>query len=210
MRYFQKGAEPSALSEYKACANEDWKPLYEDLEKKPIREALIREQGYLCCYCGGRIGERSSDCHIEHFITQKERPDLALDYGNMLASCQGMDERARVPEHCGHARGTKPIKVSPLFPDCESFFTYSSNGKIEPSTDPARHEAAEETIRTLGLSVPKLQAARKAAIDGALEGLEEISAEEMRVEAASYEKPDPDGRLAPFCFAIHYMLLKYA
>lgn len=209
MRYIRKGAEPSALSEYKACASEDWKPTYEGLDKKPIREALVREQGYLCCYCGGRIGERA-DCHIEHLIPRSLSPARALDYVNMLASCQGVDDRARIPEHCGHARGTKPVRVSPLSPDCESFFLYSSNGKIEPSTEPSKHVLAEETIRHLGLSVPKLQAARKAAIEGALEGLPQLSAEEMRAEAAQYDNQDQDGKFAPFCFAIRHVLLKYA
>jgi len=213
MRFIQKGAEPSELIDYKACANDDWKPTYDGLDKKTktaIQKALVPEQGYLCCYCGGRVGERANDCHIEHLIPQSKDPARALDYDNMLASCQGTDEHMRVPTHCGHARGTKPIKVSPLSPDCATFFTFGSNGKIEPSPDPAKRTAAEETIRRLGLDVPKLRAARRAAIDGALEGLDELSSEVLRAEATTYDVADPTGRLAPFCFAIRDVLMKYA
>lgn len=46
MRYIQKGPEPPELTEYKALANADWRPTYRDLDKKPIRTALTREQGY--------------------------------------------------------------------------------------------------------------------------------------------------------------------
>ncbi len=106
MRWIQKQPEPAALAEYKAAANSDWKPTYSGLDKGPIRRALILEQGHLCCYCGGPIGERLDDCHIEHFVAQSTTDEaLRLEYTNMLASCQGTDGRTRVPEHCGQARG---------------------------------------------------------------------------------------------------------
>lgn len=210
MRYINKGAEPPELVEFKAAANENWTPTYGDLDKKPIRAALAREQAYLCCYCGSRVGERQGDCHIEHLVPQSIDRSLELDYRNMLACCMASDKDPPVPAHCGGARGNKPVSVSPLSPDCAAYFTFGSDGRIEPTKEPAKHDAAEETIKNLCLDIRRLKAARSAAIDGALQGLDALSGDELRAEARTYDVPDPDGRLAPFCFAIQQVLLQYA
>jgi uncharacterized protein (TIGR02646 family) len=213
MRYVQRGPEPPELTEFKTAASADWTPRYKLLtrnEKDPIRAALVREQGHLCGYCGGRVGIRDGDCHIEHVEAQSTNPARALDYANMLASCQGSDAAPPVPKHCGAARGNESLPVTPFMPDCATYFAYGSDGRIEAGADPDRREAAEETIRALCLGVSRLKAARAAAIDGALAGLEDLSAEEWRAEAARYDQPDIDGRLTPFCFAIQHVLLSYA
>lgn len=217
MRYIQKtpGHEPSELTDFKAAANEDWTPTYDkltSLEKEAIRRALLLEQGYICCYCGSRIGEVKADCHVEHLLTQKARPDLALDFANMLGSCQpaptpGMPRP--VPEHCGHKRGTTTLDVTPLMPDCESYFEFRSSGEILAVNDEARRGPAERTIKALGLHVDKLRAARAAAIAAALEGLEDLTAEEAPRILAMYQEAGADGRLTPYCFAIAAVLRLY-
>lgn len=211
MRWIHKRPEPAELAEYKAAANSDWKPTYVGLDKGPIRRALILEQGHLCCYCGGPIGERPDDCHIEHFIAQSTTDEaLRLEYTNMLASCQGTDGRARVPEHCGQARGTKPVPVSPLDPDCCTFFTWGADGTVRSSAEAAKHADAETTIRSLSLDTRRLKAAREAAIAGALVGLDDLPPSMWRAEALRYDAPGADGRLVPFCFAIQHVLASYA
>lgn len=210
MRYIDKSAEPPDLVEFKAAANENWTPTYRDLDKQPIRAALAREQGYLCCYCGSRVGERQGDCHIEHFVPRSIDRGLELDYRNMLACCMASDKDPPVPAHCGGARGNKPVVVSPLLPDCAVYFTFGSDGRIEPAQDLAKHAAAEETIKNLCLDIRRLKEARSAAIDGALQGLDTLSAGEWRAEAEKYDVPELDGRLEPFCFAIQQVLLRHA
>jgi uncharacterized protein (TIGR02646 family) len=211
MRYVQRGPEPAELTEFKAAANADWTPRYRDFDKKAVVAAkLAREQGDLCGYCGSRIGERSGDCHIEHVEAQSTNPARELDHTNMLASCQGSDARPPVPQHCGAARGNERLPVTPFMQDCAAYFSYSSDGRVDAVADPARKQAAEGTIRILRLDVKRLKEARSAAIDGALDGLVTLTADEWRAEAASYELPNPNGRLAPFCFAIRQVLLGYA
>ncbi|MFS8064899.1 MAG: retron system putative HNH endonuclease [Byssovorax sp.] len=211
MRWIQKGPEPAELTEYKGAANVDWKPTYAGLDKGPIRRALILEQGYLCCYCGGPVGGRPDDCHVEHFVAQSTTDEkLRLEYTNMLASCQGTDGRTRVPEHCGQARGTKPVPVSPLDPDCGAFFTWGADGTVRPSTDAHKQADAETTIRSLSLDTRRLKAAREAAIAGALVGLDDLPPESWHAEALRYDAPGSDGRLMPFCFAIQHVLSSYA
>ncbi|MEP7125976.1 MAG: retron system putative HNH endonuclease [Byssovorax sp.] len=210
MRPVQRGPEPPDLTAFKAAANAEWTPRYRDLDKRPVRAALAREQGYLCGYCGSRIGQREGDCHIEHVEAQSTTPSRELDYTNMLASCQGSEAKPQVPEHCGQARGNAPLPVTPFLADCGEYFSYGSDGSIGATSDPAKNEAADRTLRILRLGVDRLKSARAAAIEGAIEGLDGLSSDEWRVEAGMYDVPDRDGRLAPFCFAIQQVLSAYA
>lgn len=68
MKHFVKNGEPALFSQWKASATDDWKPTYQDLrgdEKEAVKESLMKEQGYICCYCERRLID--SDSHIEHF-----------------------------------------------------------------------------------------------------------------------------------------------
>jgi uncharacterized protein (TIGR02646 family) len=94
MRYVAKADDPDSLVAWKSQANENWTPTYADLqnpEKRELHLALLTEQGGTCCYCGQQISVEES--HIEHFIPQEARDDLALEYRNLHASCI----RARSP-----------------------------------------------------------------------------------------------------------------
>jgi uncharacterized protein (TIGR02646 family) len=90
VKYIKKGEEPGSFKTWKALARTtpNWGYSYlQNPEKRELHEALIREQGYICCYCGMRIIRESS--HIEHLKPQSlPDPDLSVDYTNLLASCQ--------------------------------------------------------------------------------------------------------------------------
>lgn len=101
----------------------------------------------------------------------------------MLGSCQGTDATPQVPAHCGQARGNVLLPVTPFMPDCGAYFSYGSDGSIDATSDPATKEAAGQTIRILRLGVDRLKSARAAAIEGAIEGLDGLSADEP-------ERPD--------------------
>ena len=65
-------------------------------EWEDLIQALLKEQGYICCYCMQRIyGE---DSHIEHFVPRDIKntdphsmraSDVELNYGNLFESCNG-------------------------------------------------------------------------------------------------------------------------
>ena len=89
MKHIIKCSEPQAFADWKDQANEDWQPDYDDLSgapKEAVKEALMKEQGYLCCYCERRLTD--DDSHIEHLRPQSDPAVDPLDFANMLCSCQ--------------------------------------------------------------------------------------------------------------------------
>jgi uncharacterized protein (TIGR02646 family) len=215
MKYIQKGEEPEIFTIWKAQENDDWKPYwntkntnFQAPEKPVVHDALLIEQGYICCYCGMRIFRENS--HIEHLKSRSNYPDLALEYTNFMASCQGEDEEEpSVPVHCGHQKKYENLMVSPLQPNCADFFKYPASGEILPTDDLDKKDAAETTIQHLALDINKLRNLRKAAIDAALFNLENLSEEEIQQLTLGYELPDSNGQYTPFCFAIIYILKSY-
>ncbi|MEW6347455.1 MAG: retron system putative HNH endonuclease [Thermodesulfobacteriota bacterium] len=213
MKHIVKGTEPARFTQWKHMINEDWQPDWDDCPsdiKGAVLEALIREQGSICCYCSMAIDGGHS--HVEHLKPRKwERnpatfSDLQFAYENLLASC-GRRDIAGEPRHCGKAKENwydEHRFVSPLDPTCERRFLYAADGGIFPA---ARDDiAAETTIPRLALGIDKLRAMRKGALDGALDGIENMTSAEIRAEIERYRTRDPDGSFAPFCVAIVQVL----
>lgn len=136
MKHVIKGASPTPFEDWKAQASPDWQPRYADLrnpQKRALHEALLTEQGSVCCYCGRAIS--LADSHIEHFRPQELYDDLALDFANLHASCI-RETRPGQPLHCGHAKGSdfrEEAHLSPLDPDCERRFLYTPDGAVHPA-----------------------------------------------------------------------------
>ncbi|HEY9706302.1 MAG TPA: retron system putative HNH endonuclease, partial [Allocoleopsis sp.] len=90
MKYIRKNIEPPDFMNWKnqqksLGVNFNYKS-FQHPQKKIVKESLLREQGYICCYCCRKINQKNS--HIEHFLPQSKTDDnLALDYHNMLISC---------------------------------------------------------------------------------------------------------------------------
>ena len=225
MRYIKKGQEPQSFTDWKSQENDDWKPTYSVLRgriKADVHEALLKEQGYTCCYCGMKIDIDIS--HIEHLQPQNEKdPEqpknlaLAIDFSNLLASC-GFSEKYKISDseqkyetvlhclqHCGCKGGNNPLSVSPLQVDCADFFRYTGSGEIRPAEDPDKKKAASETIQTLNLNYDNLVAMREEAIDQAVQGLEELTVEDLEILIQSYEQPNRQA----FSFAITYILKQF-
>lgn len=168
MKYICKGAEPAAFAQWKAINPQ---ATYHDLSdrqfpgsvlaKTALKQALIAEQGEICCYCECRIQPNNS--HIEHFKPKGNRlyAALQLDYSNLLASC-GIRPLLGSDEHCGHKKGCDYTTdlVSPLETDCSSHFSYQLDGTIG-HTDARGYIS----IRMLHLDSALLNRQRKSLID---------------------------------------------
>lgn len=197
MKHIIKKQEPQKLSDWKAKANPDWKPTYDDLrgeQKEAVVSSLMEEQGKICCYCERRLAV--DDSHIEHFRPQSDPVVDPLDYSNMLRSCQDHLESGE-PRHCGNLKGDwfdVQLLVSPLDPSYEGRFTYTGDGKIRPADE--SDETARITIEKLGLNIPKLNDFRNKAIEPFLDG--DLELQELSQFVTGYLKKDQDGNLGEF------------
>lgn len=167
MKYIKKSQEPESFTVWKNLANEDWQPTWDDFrkpQKTDVHNSLLQEQGFICCYCGRRITKDIS--HIEHLKPRYPYTELALEYTNMLASCQRERER-KEPLHCGSKKDhwyNEDLMVSPINANCEEFFKYTDDGQIL-ATDNSKKLAAETTIDKLGLNIDKLKDLRTKALE---------------------------------------------
>lgn len=179
--------------------------------KQIIKQRLLEEQGYLCCYTGIRIDENSS--HIEHFKPQALCNDHEdVDYNNLLA--------AYPKGECSfgaRARKDKELFVSPLRGDCESRFKYDELGQIKASSDDDNE--AKETIVRLNLDdrferdgkvfAGPLTDMRKRAIQSALyRGKYPLSKKQLNYVIESYCQRGKDNRFRPFCFIIQHAAVR--
>ncbi|TPN39361.1 TIGR02646 family protein [Mesorhizobium sp. B2-3-3] len=207
MKFVEKGEEPAEFVSWKADANDDWVPTYAGLAgapKQALHEALLAEQGWLCCYCESQIDE--TDSHIEHLRPQSDPAVDALDFTNLLCSCQRVTHRGE-PVHCGNAKGNwydAALFVVPIDPTCEERFAYTGDGRILPAQqgDDAA-AAAAETIDKLALSARKLNARRVEAMAPFLD--EDLAEDELRRFVTVYLVKGQDGRFNPFWTTIRHM-----
>ena len=209
MKHIVKDQNTPDFDKWKASANDDWQPTYEDLSgtiKEEVKNSLIKEQGYICCYCERRLTDDGS--HIEHFNPRSNNVLNPLDYTNMLCSCQNQLEQGE-PRHCGHLKGDwfdNQLLVSPLDPDCEGHFTYTADGKIQPAEK--SDDSARMTIEKLGLNVNKLNALRKKAIEPFLD--ENLSEQEFFQFVSGYLRKNTGGMFGEFWTTIDYIFVQNA
>ena len=157
MKSIAKGDEPVSFHDWKQqnrTANWDdfsGSDIYQELKK-----ILIEQQKKICCYCEIAL-QQSTDAHVEHLKDKGRYPQETFNFYNLLASCQHNDS-------CGHKKGKAYFDdmVSPLDADCQSYFTYTGNGKIIPSDE--NDTFAQQTIELLGLNCKRLQDRRKSII----------------------------------------------
>lgn len=220
MKYIPKGKEPTYWQQYRAKVQDSSmsaKEGYEasDVPKARLLEDLVKEQGAICCYCMRRIQRNSSaPPHIEHYLPQSLHPELALDYRNLLAVCQGRSTGGKdISYHCDHENAKSNQELNYLDPrhqGCESVIRYLPNGKIESPNNPA----VEEDIQTLNLNSPVLVAGR----GEKLRDIERMIQKAFKTKTVTkafihkqikkYSSRDSDGYFDEYCQAIVYVLRK--
>lgn len=198
MKKIEKKEAPPSFNKYKKTKGANYDSLDNAKNraiKDELREALLKEQGYICCYCGKKI--QFDDTIIEHLQSRDEFPKLQLDYQNLLLSCDG-GQRARSknksdPPYCDSAKGNQEITVTPLQEDCEHRFKCDEEGLI--LFDAADIEAGK-TLEVLNLNNEVLKNQRKSCLMAYTES-EWDWEDEVRYLDSLHE-----GEYAPFCWAI--------
>jgi len=201
MKHIVKDQNTPLFDKWRASANEG-ELRYP--EKPEVKNSLMKEQGYICCYCERRLTD--GDSHIEHFNPQSNNAVDPLDYSNMLCSCQDRLEKGE-RQHCGVLKDNwfdDQLLVSPLDPDCAGHFAYTADGNIKPATK--SDDAARMTIEKLGLNINKLIALRKEAIEPFLE--EDLDEQDFFKFVSGYPLKNADGMFGEFWTTIDYIFVR--
>ncbi|MDM8517385.1 retron system putative HNH endonuclease [Desulfobacterales bacterium HSG16] len=92
MRYIEKQDEPDEFVEWKERKDDKIWNKFKNRKKRIVKNAIVEEQGYICCYCGKRI-HKDRNTRIEHLKSRSKYPDDTFNYKNLLVSCFGGDRQ---------------------------------------------------------------------------------------------------------------------
>jgi len=165
MKKIIKQLEPRSLVEHRLKANANYDN-YSDKDK--LRESLLKEQGYICCYCMSRI--KLDEMKIEHWQPQTKYTSRQLDYRNLLGACMGNQGARPQNQHCDTRKGDSEITINPTEggKNCENLIRYRPDGEVY-STDESINRDLNET---LNLNLEFLKKNRKVALDVVLDQLQ--------------------------------------
>jgi len=131
MRFIKKTIPPTELTTWiniqKAAAISPNYGIFQNPEKRALKEYLIAEQKHICCYCEQEI-KIDNKVVIEHQLPQSKFKHHELDYYNMHLSCTHDNK------HCDTQKKDELIVNLLLHPECSKFFKYSPTGEILPNT----------------------------------------------------------------------------
>lgn len=205
MKYIKKKKEPASLTRFRA---EGGKDIDEYREKGKLRQVLMKEQGFICCYCMQRIKPETS--HIEHWKPRSLYPELQSDYKNLLAACGGNEGNPQHLQHCDRRKGDREITLNPTNPKCETLIKYSSNGEIYSDDETGSRELND----VLNLNNQTLVINRKNALDFVIRKLTAENQDGtwsetmLKKEINKWESLGKDGRYEPFCRIVIFRLEK--
>lgn len=109
MRQITKSKPPQPFLSYRLSEGACYDGLSKEV-KEHLRDSLLLEQGHLCCYCMSRVS--AENMRIEHWKPQSSK-DRELDYGNLLAACDGNEGRPPQFQHCDVRKGDRELKYNP-------------------------------------------------------------------------------------------------
>jgi uncharacterized protein (TIGR02646 family) len=206
VRLIQKRPEPPALTEYRLQPDAVWDGGSFTEVKQAIREALVKEQGALCCYCMRRIRAAAEAMGVEHWAP-RDRGTRQLDWRNLLGVCYGDRYGSPRTQHCDRSKGSKEITIDPQNRAHMAKLRFPDSGRIECDDASLRRDIDE----VLNLNTRNLVNQRKSAIGEfqrwvARKAGREVDSGRLRREL---EKLDAtSGELPPFAAALRYWLDK--
>ncbi len=157
MKTIQKQPEPAYLMQHWLSAYATFDNLQ---EKEQLKQDLLEEQGYLCCYCMRRI--RIDNMKVEHRQSQSKYPAQRLIYKNLFAACDGGEGKPRNKQHCDTHKGDDDIVIDPGSVGlCEANIQYNFHTGIICSH---RNDWNHDLNCVLNLNTDDLREARKYAV----------------------------------------------
>lgn len=200
-----KGHEPLAWTQKKETPGFT---LYEPIPK--LRDALLKEQGYICAYCMRRIPVTKRDPNttetskIEHIKCREFNQDLQLDYDNMVICCSG---NLNNKPHCDKSKDNADISFDLFKPFLQNSISYSSKSGLIKSSNPVWNN---EMNNILNLNHSLLTYNRKEALEGVIKRLDKKrwTPAEVRNELQKWENLDRSGKYKQYCGIIISFLKK--
>ncbi|CAN1211148.1 hypothetical protein TUMEXPCC7403_13185 [Tumidithrix helvetica PCC 7403] len=201
--------EPSSLIEYRSTPNATYSGYHVGSD---LRQSLLKEQGYICCYCMQGITE--ANMKVEHFKPQKTHPHLQLNYSNMLGACKGLGIKGS--QHCDTSKGNHEISLDPtnFMRNCEKILKYSSNGRIYAGDSIIDNNPVidRDLCKILNLNLQSLCDERRAILKALQKGLEIKSPSKsatiplLKQKLKEWSSKDSQGRYRAYCqVAIFYL-----
>jgi len=159
-----KGPEPPSLTAHRQTEHSDYDNYQ---EKDELREALVDEQRFLCCYCMKRISPVATDMKIEHWQSQHGHETEQLNYQNLLGACMGGQGQPPDLQHCDTLKGERDLRFNPADRNhhIETRISYDLEGVIH-SNDAAFDQELNDV---LNLNLKVFQNNRKSVLDVVLD-----------------------------------------
>jgi len=203
MKYIRKGKEPDSLTQHRLKPHSDYDNYK---EKDDLRQTLLTEQGYICCYCMQRIN--MDKMKIEHWHPQSKYPDEQLNYKNMLGACMGNEGQPEHLQHCDTRKGDENITINPINENCESFIKFSSFGEISSDNE----HISKDLNETLNLNEETIVKNRRSVLDEALKNFQKKRAGQWTREILEREisrwSSSSHGAYKPYCQIVIYYFQK--
>ena len=159
-----------------------------------IREHMVSQQKFICCYCCSSLPTKNKQYHNEHIKPQSRYPQVSMDYNNLLVSCNSSS--------CGKSKEDdydEGLFVSPLQENCEAHFRYQRDGYIVGVTKQGKY-----TIMVLNLNCPRLVEERMELYNNCCRMAECGCAEYIEEEYIT----EKDGRLPRYVNMVKYFFDK--
>jgi uncharacterized protein (TIGR02646 family) len=193
--------------------------------KEDIRNNLLEEQGYICCYCMKRIPEKindngkiSYDMKIEHFQCQNNFSNLRLEYKNLLGACTGNMGKSKRLQTCDTFKGESldlTINPSSDVIDCETLFKYNSEGEISSITNDENINKQINKVLNLNMQTLKdnrkqvyLEVQRKIEMESKQKPDKKLKISYFEQEKIKWVTKNNDGKYKEFCMVAVYYLNK--
>jgi uncharacterized protein (TIGR02646 family) len=200
VRQIAKRPEPPSLTAHRLTPHSDYDNYR---EKDELREALVGEQGALCCYCMQRIRVAATEMKIEHWRSQSGFPAQQLSYRNLLASCLGGHGQPGHLQHCDTKKGDQDLRWNPAEPahHIETRITYALDGAIR--ADDAAF--ANQLNDVLNLNLPQIKNNRKGVLTALLDWWKTEKNRlngpppKERIEREIDQRTNGAGNLLPYC-----------
>ena len=224
MKQIVKIKEPSSLAQYRAsCSKEELEnsKKYETAPQnvlKDLREQLLEEQGYICCYCMSRIDIDYTK--IEHFKPRSLFRRNQLDYSNLFIACCGkkIDKKefksCKTPNkkylqkefYCDTKKDNKILNYINLLSIVEQNITYQKDGLISSENEGIN----QELNQTLNLNYEDLKRNRKDTLNQLIIELNKNNwtIPILKLNLKRYQTKNLNGKYRPYCEMIVYFLNK--